>query len=301
MPNICTFWGKIVGDEDEVREIVSYFQEPYRYQFIDTKKFFEKTEPLQEKLRLEESTPLVRYATDLYSIIGEIIKTGQGQNIKTKDDMITCINHIIYARIGQRPFKNEPYESEEKLIERYLEKLREHLDLNLLREFLTIPDSLEKGFPITKHFWGIFDCNVSDSGYYDDGRFYVEIFGDCAWSLSLALSPFGYYNEWRQYEGQPWFKGTNLEDVHDAFPELEMEFFSEESGMEFSEHILIKDHAFIEETQNLSCRYYESLEEAQEDGLELKEDQIHKFLYIELPEWFYPVEDMTNYEYDWSI
>ena len=118
------------------------------------KSFSKKQNLFKKKLRLEESTPLVRYATDLYSIIGDLIKTGQGQNIKTKDDMITCIDHIIYAQIGQHPFKNEPYESEEKLIKKYLEKLREHLDLNLLREFLTIPDSLEKGFPITKHFWG---------------------------------------------------------------------------------------------------------------------------------------------------
>lgn len=295
MPNICTFWGKIVGDENEVREIVDYFEEPYRYQFTS----YTKMEHIQKKLKPKESTSFVNLAIELDNIVEELIKTGKGNSIKTKEEMEYCVLNIIYRRFNQ--LRHIPDKHEEEYVKEFVENFKEYIDIPMLRKLTTIPDSLKKDFPKTKHFWRIFEVEVDDFGYYEDGRFYAEIFGDCAWSLNTCTLSTGYQDDWKEYEGQPWFKGTCLENVAKEFPELKMEFFSEEPGMELSEHITVKDGKVFEEVQELTCVYYESVEEAKEDDLEITKDQLNVQIYTKLPEWFYPEDDQTHFTFNYSI
>lgn len=303
MSNICTFWGKIVGNEDEVRKVVDYFEEPNQYQFIDRSELAEKIEPIREKLKLKKSTPLANRLTDLYGIIEEFIKTGDGKHIKTKEEVRWCTNIIIYRKINQLPPECKIYESDRNHIDEYLDKLEEHLDPALLRELATIPDSLKKNFPKGKHFWNIFGIEVDDFGVYENGKFYVEFFGNCVWNLENCILSTGCYDDWvyYKYEDQPWFKGTCLEKVAEEFPGLEMEFFSEEGGSHLSEHITVKNGKVSKEVQDLICACYESIKDAKKDNLRLTKGELHTPIYTHLPRWFQPGNDKSCFTFEYSI
>ncbi|MBS6535842.1 hypothetical protein [Peptoniphilus harei] len=78
----------------------------------------------------------------------------------------------------------------------------------------------------------------------------------------------GYYSSYKNFEDKSWFKGTCLEKVHEKFPDLKIEMFSEE---------------------------------AKKDGLEISEDLINEIIYTKLPSWYTPLEENTQYFFEWSI
>ena len=80
-----------------------------------------------------------------------------------------------------------------------------------------------------------------------------------------------------------------------------MEIFSEECGCSFSEHIIMNENDIIEDVGDMVANCYESVEEAEEDGFEITEEQVGDYIYTELPDWFYPTDFNRSYEFDWSF
>ena len=98
--------------------------------------------------------------------------------------------------------------------------------------------TLEK--PEHKHFFRVFnvyeDEEMEDNG---DGTFTQFVYGGCAWSVYCCMCSGGhtYYNDGKKSLGEN-FMGTNLvEQSHDC----EIEVFSEEEGIAFSEHYIFKN------------------------------------------------------------
>lgn len=96
------------------------------------------------------------------------------------------------------------------------------------------------GKPEHKHFFRVFQAEVSDFVKVDDKDTYeVFIWGDCAWSVysCMCKGEHTYYNSLK--ESYPdIFMGTTLEEQS---KDCIIEVFSEEEGMEFSEHYLFEN------------------------------------------------------------
>lgn len=196
MANICNFFGKIVGDEKEVKEVYNYFNEPYVY-----------------------------------------IKNKTGKCVEA---------------------------------------------------------------PEQYHFFKIDEVLITEEGFNEKGEFFVEIFGSCSWSLNSALLEKGYYDIYKVEQDPEYFKGMCLERVHEKFPELKMELFSEEPGLEFSEHILLDENGVLEEVETLRQAFYDSKEEAEEDGETVSDEELEEWIYTELPSWFFYPDDSYRVEYDFN-
>lgn len=112
-------------------------------------------------------------------------------------------------------------------IKRVLECLKADYDYN-------------KGKPDHKHFFRVFDVyddnEMKDNG---DGTFTQFVFGDCAWSVHSCMcsGEHTYYNDGKESFGEN-FMGT---DLLEQSKDCEIEVFSEEEGMEFSEHYIFKN------------------------------------------------------------
>lgn len=102
----------------------------------------------------------------------------------------------------------------------------------------------DEGRPTGKHFFRVFETfedEEEDWKNNGNGTFTAFIFGDCAWSVSCCMldGPSSYYkllNEDKKYEDI--FMGTTLKEQS---KDCEIEVFSEEPGMCFSEHYLFKN------------------------------------------------------------
>lgn len=197
--------------------------------------------------------------------------------------------------------QEDDYRESKKLFSQEWKKFQKGFKLKEFKKLLVITDEVKENLPKGPHFWRIFDVDVADTDYDKDGTFSMTLFGSCAWSVESALLYDGYYKFWKHYEGQDWFKGTCLENVHEKFPNLKMEIFSEECGCSFSEHIIMNENGITEDVGDLVATYYESVEEAEEDGFEITEEQVGDYIYTELPDWFYPTDFNRSYEFDWSF
>lgn len=99
----------------------------------------------------------------------------------------------------------------------------------------------EEKKPRHKHFFRIFECYDDGDEIIknEDGTFTKFVYGECAWSVrSCMLSgSCTYYEDIKK--GYPKiFMGT---DLLEQSKDCEIEVFSEELGMEFSEHYLFKN------------------------------------------------------------
>lgn len=97
----------------------------------------------------------------------------------------------------------------------------------------------EEGKPKHKHFFRVFeayeDKEMKDNG---DGTFTQFVWGDCAWSVCCCMCGGGtYYNSCKESYPDT-FMGT---DLVEQSQDCEIEVFSEEEGMEFSEHYIFKN------------------------------------------------------------
>lgn len=96
------------------------------------------------------------------------------------------------------------------------------------------------GKPEHKHFFRVFDVyddeEMEDNG---DGTFTQFVFGDCAWSVysCMCSGDHTYFNDCKESFGENFMGTTLLEQSKDC----EIEVFSEEEGMEFSEHYIFKN------------------------------------------------------------
>lgn len=85
-----------------------------------------------------------------------------------------------------------------------------------------------------EHFWRVFNFEVCSYEQLDKDIYQVAAYGDCAWSVSGCFMnvPFSYQNIVEQPNA-----GTCIETIC-AEEGLVVEFYSNEIGMGFSEHII---------------------------------------------------------------
>lgn len=163
---------------------------------------------------------------------------------------------------------------------------------NLTKEcFNNIPDE--------NHFYRIFDYWESVSDDCSDGferlrdDYYIfRGFGDCAHRVDVCIAEDGYYAD--RYEEFPehLYKGTNIIDISKLLPNLKICFISEETSECVSEFICVQNGQYLkQEIGDLETCYYESIEEAKEDDMDITEDQLNKDIYLELPKWYEKVGD----------
>lgn len=100
-----------------------------------------------------------------------------------------------------------------------------------------------------EHFYRVFNIVIEEIKPIDKPQFYqAYMSGYCAWSITSCFMENGYH------ETNRGGKGITLCMLSEYCPELVIEMFSTEPGMQFSEHILVKDNTvFINECNN----YYE--------------------------------------------
>lgn len=180
-----------------------------------------------------------------------------------------------------------------------VKKVRDKLDFNkfikIIEDNRTIGE-LPKGY----HFWRIFEVEKISEDLEENGELSLTFAGNCAWSLSSALTAKGYGKDWENYKDRSWYKGTSIEEVHEKFPTLKMEFFSEEPGFNFSEHILVTEEGITNEMEDLPHEYYDSLEEA-EDGQSISDEMVEENFDIKLPSWYVLDEDKNGYSFKFTI
>lgn len=82
-----------------------------------------------------------------------------------------------------------------------------------------------KSYDEPNHFWRIFDATVYDEQGTDD-EYYINIMGDCAWSLESCCRTSGYSN------------GVDLFAVNTKELNICMEAYSREEGIGFEEHYI---------------------------------------------------------------
>lgn len=73
----------------------------------------------------------------------------------------------------------------------------------------------------------------------DENKYIININGDCAWSVEVCMfdcAPLGYYNQLKNNKG---FKGITLPLISEKY-EIDIEVYSQEFGMCFEEHFLVK-------------------------------------------------------------
>ena len=112
--------------------------------------------------------------------------------------------------------------------------------------------------PSHKHFFRIFEANKGKLKTNEDGTYTLEVWGYCAWSVYCCMC--GGENTYYSYvkaDHPKTFMGTTLEEQSE---DCEIEIFSEEPGLEFSEHYVFKNgKCILDETAEVkNCGYDEN-------------------------------------------
>ena len=112
--------------------------------------------------------------------------------------------------------------------------------LNRVMECLKADYNYNEGKPSHKHFFRVFDV-FCDDGFQEneDGTYTLFVYGYCAWSVfsCMCKGEHTYYNDCKKAYPNL-FMGTNLKEQS---KNCIIEVFSEEEGMEFSEHYLFEN------------------------------------------------------------
>jgi hypothetical protein len=122
-----------------------------------------------------------------------------------------------------------------------------------------------------RHMFRVFEaeCNGVEQRY---GNVYEAVInGYCAWSVSSCMLEGGYYNSFKkEYPSE--FRGTTL-PIESKRLNLDIEVYSEESGMCFQEHYVIIDGEIVRnecvDWEEVWVEDFETKEEAEEE-LEIK-------------------------------
>lgn len=303
MANNCYFEVKLVGKEEEVKEIAGYFSEHYDYTFFYYKEFFEKEKDFVKNMNLSMENDLVVSAMSLCGIFDNIFKN-ELNVFESKEKALEILKNLMENRLEYQCKLWEREVEKDKVYKEFeieFSKFEKCFDFEKFKEFEKLSNKNENNLPKGSHFFRIFDFNEVYEGIDENGEHFINAFGDCAWSLQSCVLEEGYYSSYKNFEDKGWFKGTCLEKVHEKFPDLKIEMFSEEAGCQFSEHILINEDGFLDECEELVAVCYESIEEAKKDGLEISEDLINEIIYTKLPSWYTPLEENTQYFFEWSI
>ena len=124
-----------------------------------------------------------------------------------------------------------------------------------------------------EHFWRVFEFNVDEYKEIHEGIFQIIANGYCAWSVHTCFMNDGYQAHWNR--DQVKHNGITLEIVSEQ-EDLIVEFYSDEIGMCFSEHIIvICGEVYTDDTVDYTeCDYEMDWEECNErSGLNWTEEQ----------------------------
>lgn len=117
-----------------------------------------------------------------------------------------------------------------------------------------------------KHFFRMFECEVYEKTIIEDDKEYsCEAYGYCAWSIYSCMfkGDSTYYNGFKDREK---FFATDIV-TESKLLDLEIEIFSEESGVGFMEHYLIdKGKLLINDCIDYIETYDEETDEYETEG-----------------------------------
>ena len=144
-----------------------------------------------------------------------------------------------------------------------------------------------------EHFWRVFEFYINDYEEVSDGIYQLTANGYCAWSVHTCFMQEGYQRHWDK-DGVE-HNGTTVEKISDQ-EDLVVEFYSDEIGMAFAEHILVVcGNTYIEDTVDYTeCDYEMDWEECNErSGLDWSEQQ--------WKEYFQKEDYYICCEYNWEF
>lgn len=323
MANHCYFEGKLVGKKEEVEEVFEYFKEYYDYSFVDHKKMLYEIYKFTQDIAPDVFSALITSSMALADVMEEMLRFNLIEG-KSREEILKEYKRIAEERLrdswekckafgvlfddisgenieGGKVDWDKLYPTLNQEFKTEFEKFSEGFDFD---KFLSLVEKCKsdlKDLPKKPHFWRVFEINSSEEGYDELGDYVIPFWGRCAWSLESALSKEGYYSKWSKYYDQDWFKGTCIENVHEKFPELKMEIFSEGEMNDFSEHLVMKKDSLRLETEDYQVCMYDSVEEAKEDGVEITEEELEWPVYKELPSWYYLSENDGSIYKVWEL
>lgn len=149
-----------------------------------------------------------------------------------------------------------------------------------------------------EHFWRVFEFNIDSYKEISNGLYEVIAFGDCAWSVHTCFMKDGYYRNWANpiyNKNNIPHNGTAIEIVSEQ-EDLVIEFYSNEIGMGFAEHIIIVyGEVYTDATVDYTeCDYEMDWEECNErSGNDWTEKQ--------WKEYFKKEDYYICCEYDWQF
>lgn len=94
-------------------------------------------------------------------------------------------------------------------------------------------------FSHDRHMFRVFEAEVNEIEERYAGVYQAIISGYCAWSVHSCMLEGGYYEDFKKSFGAN-FKGTTL-ILESERLDIDIEVFSEESGMCFQEHYIIRE------------------------------------------------------------
>jgi hypothetical protein len=148
---------------------------------------------------------------------------------------------------------------------------------------------------VTDICFRVFEAESDEIVEREDGRFQVNINGYCAWSVRSCMFEDGYYRDLKKDYPKE-FRGTTLR-IESARLGIDIEVYSEESGMCFQEHyVIIEGKLVCDESvdwEEVWVEDYKTKEEAEED-LDMK---------ITDDEWVTGLEEgyFTRGGFDWDF
>lgn len=157
-------------------------------------------------------------------------------------------------------------------------------DENLKKEYF-------QNIPKCGHFYRVFDYYPDeDMEKIGDNTFISRTWGNCAWSLESTVvdsEGTGYYEDALRSLPEQIMAGTNLMKFAKKVPNLKIALLSQEPGCEFSEFYAFVGGELVESRcEKFREVCYDTMKDAADDGVQITEDELGEFIYIEFPEWF---------------
>lgn len=126
-------------------------------------------------------------------------------------------------------------------------------------------DTME--FSFDRHLQRVFSADADELELLGNNKYLATINGECAWSVATCMLEDGYYSQMKARFGDK-FRGSTLENESERL-NLDIEVYSEECGMCFQEHYVIRNgYVDVEacvEWNEYFLDDYETKEEAEED------------------------------------
>lgn len=267
MPNYCNFSMYAVGRKEDIERLNKAMEADYSYWV--NKEFL-------KKLGIYNEDDWVFKDGHDFTSLSEVRRKANGlkDNNFVRDGFYSLYNKAL-ALFNS---KKTP-----KLIvnkEKVLDMLK---DENLKKEYF---NNIPK-----EHFYRVFDYYPDeDPEHLKDDIFIARSSGTCAWSVETCIvdsEGTGYYSDAKREYPKHILTGTNLTNFSKEVPGLKIAIISEEPAMEFSEFYTCVNGELVDaECEEYIEAWFDNVEEAAEQGVEIKEDEAERFIYLKFPEWY---------------